>query len=107
MKGLLGETTPTNQSENVLNLQGWRRDLLLLSSHLEKFDDTALGLFGVLGLERLASFNGGQRFLLLARLVVAGLVIRCLVCRTFGPGRTLMLGNGLALMNKTISAVTG
>ena len=56
---------PTNQSKNVLKLQGWRRELLLLSSHLEKFKDAALGLFGDLSLERLKSFNGGQGLLLL------------------------------------------
>ena len=66
MKGLLYETAPTNQSKNALKLQRWRREQLLLSSHLEKFKDAALGLFGNLGLERLKSFNGGQRFLLLA-----------------------------------------
>ena len=107
MKSSLDETAPTNQSKNALKLQWWRRDLPLLSSCLENVEDAALGLFGNLSLERLESFNGSQRFLLLAQLVIAGLVVRILVCRMFGPAETFMFGDSLALMNKTISAVSG
>ena len=42
VKGLLVETTSTNQSKNALTLEGGELNLLLLSSCLDNFKEAAL-----------------------------------------------------------------